>query len=300
MAWGMLRADHEVPRRGARVVLLPRAMARLKTTNTPDLAVLLTPTSPMTLAVEQAMLRGHTTTVAAMPVADRIAVRIAGAIAENRIQAGQRLLEADISAMLQVSRAPVREALRILERERLVEFQARHGAVVTEPDADDLRDIYVVRDALYQILLQQLMDERLDDLRATFVRHMPRIAKAADEAAVDDYALQSFLLNLAMIDLCRNRVVVDQLTSLSLRTLRYVRMGLAADPALLGSSLKSWRALETAIGRRDIAAVLETARQRITGSRDAAVRAIQPADAVPTPPARQAPPAARRRKPAVA
>ena len=70
------------------------------------------------------------------------------------IHAGQRLLEKDISEMLQVSRAPVREALRILERERLVEFEARRGAVVTAPDADDLRNIYVVRGALYRIMLR--------------------------------------------------------------------------------------------------------------------------------------------------
>ena len=254
-------------------------MARLKTANTPDLQVLLAPTSPMMLAVEQAVLRGHTWSVAAAPVADRIAVRIAGAITMNLFQAGHRLLEKDLSETLQVSRAPVREALRILERERLVEFQARHGAVVTAPDAADLRDIYVVRDALYQILLQQLMAERPDALRATFDRHMPRIAKAADETAVDDYTLQSFLLNLEMTALSSNRLVVDLLTSISLRTLRYVRLGLAADPTLLRSSLKTWRALQRAVERKDVLAVLETARNRIAGSRDAAVRAISPSKA---------------------
>ena len=122
----------------------------------------------------------------------------------------------------------------------------------------------------------------MDDLAATFARHMPRIAKAADERSVDDYALQSFLLNLAMIDLCPNGVLVDQLTSLSLRTLRYVRIGLAGDPSLLVSSLKSWRALERAISRRDIAAVLDTAGRRITGSRDAAVQALRTPDQAPT------------------
>lgn len=255
-------------------------MARLKTANTPDLAVLLQPTSPMMLAVEQAVLRGHQWSLAAMPVADKIAVRIAGAITMNLIQAGHRLLESDISEVLHVSRAPVREALRILERERLVEFQARRGAVVTAPDAKDLMDIYVVRDALYQILLQQLMDERPGDLLAAFEMHMPKIARAADEGAVDDYALQSFLLNLAMTDLCTNRLIVDLLTSMALRTLRYVRLGLVANPELLRASLRTWRALQRAIQRRDVASVLETARKRMAGSRDAAVRAIPPA---PTP-----------------
>jgi DNA-binding GntR family transcriptional regulator len=249
-------------------------MARLKTANTPNLEVLLAPTGPMLLAIEQAVLRDQKWSLTAVPVADRIAVRIAGAITMNLIEAGHRLLEKDISEALRVSRAPVREALRILERERLVEFQARHGAVVTAPDTQDLLDIYVVRDALYQILLQQLMDERPEELQALFERHMTGIAKAADDASVDDYTVQSFLLNLAMTDLSRNRVIVDLLTSVSLRTLRYVRMGLAANPDLMRTSLKTWRALQRAIERRDLLAVLQTARKRIAGSRDAAVRAI--------------------------
>jgi DNA-binding GntR family transcriptional regulator len=256
-------------------------MARLKTTNTPNLEVLLIPPSPMMLAVEQAILRGHKWSLAAAPVADKIAVRIAGAITMNLIHAGQRLLEADISEVLHVSRAPVREALRILERERMVEFEARRGAVVTAPEVDDLLHIYVVRDALYQILLQQLMDECPDELQAVFERHMPKIIKAADDSSVDDYTLQSFLLNLTMTELASNRLIVDLLTSISLRTLRYVRLGLAANPELMHSSQKTWRALQRAVERRDVAGVLDTARKRIEGSRNAAVRAIVPPDVPP-------------------
>lgn len=256
-------------------------MARLKTTNTPNLEVLLIPPSPMMLAVEQAILRGHKWSLAAAPVADKIAVRIAGAITMNLIHAGQRLLEADISEVLHVSRAPVREALRILERERMVEFEARRGAVVTAPEVDDLLHIYVVRDTLYQILLQQLMDECPDELQAVFERHMPKIVKAADESSVDDYTLQSFLLNLTMTELASNRLIVDLLTSISLRTLRYVRLGLAANPELMHSSQKTWRALQRAVERRDVAGVLDTARKRIEGSRNAAVRAIAPPDVPP-------------------
>ncbi len=129
-------------------------MGRLKTTNTPELEALLSPEAsqnPVTLAVEQALRRGRDWSA---PVAEQIAVRLAGLIAIDLIHAGQRLLEKDISAVLQVSRAPVREALRILERERLIEFRARRGAVVTAPDARELRDIYVVRETLFAILLR--------------------------------------------------------------------------------------------------------------------------------------------------
>lgn len=264
-------------------------MARKKTTNTPDLSALLTPQTPIMVAVEQAVLRGSEWSQAVAPVAEQIAVRLAGVITMDLIQAGQRLLEKDISETLRVSRAPVREALRILERERLVEFQPRRGAIVTAPDAKDLRDIYVVRSALYRIFLRQMMERRPAELEAVFERLMPRLIAAAEQQSVDAFALESFALNMAMLSLSENRLVGDLLASISLRTLRYVRLGLAADPSRIPLAMKTWRELHRAVKRRDIDAVLDTATKRIESSRDAAVRAIgSPA------PRAQAKPAERR------
>jgi len=253
-------------------------MARLKTTNTPELGALLSPgmsQNPVTLAVEQALMRGRDWSA---PVAEQIAVRLAGLITIDAIHAGQRLLEKDISEVLQVSRAPVREALRILERERLIEFRARRGAIVTAPDARDLRDIFVVRDTLFALLLRELMEERPEDLDALFEQHLPRVTKAVDES-VDAYTSASFLMGMTMADLSSNRLIADLLNSISLRTLRYVRLALAADPASLGNSLKAWRALNRAVAKRDIDLVLQTARKRIEYSREAAIRALSPAAA---------------------
>ncbi|MBL8382401.1 MAG: GntR family transcriptional regulator, partial [Burkholderiales bacterium] len=213
---------------------------------------------------------------ASAPIAEQIAARLAGVITLDLVHAGERLLEKDISEVLHVSRAPVREALRILERDRLVEFQARRGALVTAPDADELRDIFAVRSALYAILLEQLMQDRPADLAAVFDEHMPALERAAAESAVDAYAVASFLLNFAIADLGSNRLVTDLLKSIALRTLRYVRLGLAAAPSMLPNSVRSWRALARAVASGDAALVLETAARRIADTRDAAVRAIEP------------------------
>ncbi|WP_454738724.1 GntR family transcriptional regulator [Cupriavidus necator] len=249
-------------------------MGRLKTTNTPELQSLLTPQTPqnpVTLAVEQALMHGRDWSAS---VAEQIAVRLAGLITIDVIHAGQRLLEKDISDILEVSRAPVREALRILERERLIEFRARRGAIVTEPNAQDLRDIYVVRDALFAILLRQLMEECPEELDGLFDKFMPQIGKAVEDVSVDAYTSVTFLANMAMADLSSNRLVGDLLNSISLRTLRYVRLGLASNPGSLENSFKTWRALQRAVTRRDVDAVLQTARKRIESSRDAAIRAL--------------------------
>jgi DNA-binding GntR family transcriptional regulator len=273
-------------------------MARQKTTNTPDLSALLTPQTPIMVAVEHSILRAHKWSHAAAPVAEQIAVRLAGVITMDLIHAGQRLLEKDISEVLHVSRAPVREALRILERERLVEFQSRRGAIVTAPDAKDLRDIYVVRSALYAIFLRQLMEKRPADVDAVFERHMPKIMLAAEQS-VDAYTLQSFLLNIALLDLSENKLISDLLASISLRTLRYVRLGLAEDPDRIATAVKSWRALQRAVARRDIDEVLHMAGRRIDASRDAAVRAIVSPSAPASPVSRKAASTPARSRPSV-
>lgn len=249
-------------------------MARTKTTNPPDLRALLLPQTPIMAAVERAVRRSQEWSVAAAPVAERIAVLLAGVITIDLIHAGQRLLEKDLSDVLRVSRAPVREALRILERERLVEFQPRRGAIVTAPNAQDLRDIYAVRSALLEILFRQLMETRPADLEAVFARHIPRIAKAGKSGSVDAYALESFLLNMEVLELSANQLIADLLASIALRTLRYVRLGLAADRSRITTSVETWRALQEAIATRHVEQVMMTVARRINDSREAAVRAL--------------------------
>jgi DNA-binding GntR family transcriptional regulator len=251
-------------------------MARHKTQNLPDLSALLTPKNPLMLAVERAVLRGQDWAYASAPIAEQIAARLAGVITLDLVKSGQRLLEKDISEVLHVSRAPVREALRILERDRLVEFQARRGAIVTAPDENELRDIFRVRSVLYLTMLEQVANDSPGELEALLSERLPRLVKAADESP-DAYAVESFLLNFAIVDLCHNRLLVDILQSISLRTLRYLRLSMVAAPQSIRISLKRWRALLKAIVNRDNETLLSLAAQRLDEARDAAVQAIAPA-----------------------
>lgn len=61
---------------------------------------------------------------------------------------GKRLVEHDLAEQLQVSRTPVREALRRLESEGLIESSQRQGLVVKEYSEDEIREIYMIREAL--------------------------------------------------------------------------------------------------------------------------------------------------------
>lgn len=227
------------------------------------------------LAVERAVLRGQEWAYASAPIAEQIAVRLAAVITLDLVKAGQRLLEKDLSEVLRVSRAPVREALRILERDRLIEFQPRRGAIVTAPDEDELRDIFRVRSVLYLTMLEEVARENPSKLEALLTEHMPKLAKAADESA-DTYAVESFLLNFAIVSLCRNRLLVDILHSISLRTMRYVRLGFVAAPESIRRSYRAWRELQMAASKNDVERLISLASLRLDEAREAAIRTLDP------------------------
>ncbi|MDE1147399.1 MAG: GntR family transcriptional regulator [Azospirillaceae bacterium] len=70
------------------------------------------------------------------------------AILSGRLPGGTPLRQEDLAAAFGVSRMPVREALRQLESQALLDFQPHKGAVVTEISAADAADTYAIRQAL--------------------------------------------------------------------------------------------------------------------------------------------------------
>lgn len=76
------------------------------------------------------------------------------AILNGSLPGGSRLVQADIAAQLNVSTTPVREALRDLTSDGLVQFDPHRGAVVYEIDMDELKEIYEIRKALESLAIR--------------------------------------------------------------------------------------------------------------------------------------------------
>lgn len=80
-----------------------------------------------------------------MRAVDQAYQTVRDGIIAGRYPPSTRITEQDIAAAAGVSRTPVREALRRLHAEGLVEFQANHGAVVTEWSAEDADEVFELR-----------------------------------------------------------------------------------------------------------------------------------------------------------
>ena len=109
---------------------------------------------------------------AAAPLSTDLFVRLRDDIVLGKLKRGYKLTEQNICDQYKVSRTPVREALRQLEAEGLIETVPNRGAFVIGFSSQDLSDMYLLRSA-YEIqavrwAIERITDEELEALEETF------------------------------------------------------------------------------------------------------------------------------------
>jgi len=126
------------------------------------------------------MKRTQQSPVASQRVADLLAERILS----GQLKPGERLKQDELAAELNLSRIPVRDALRILETRGLVSLRANAGARVTSLTVRDMEISYRIRETLEPMLLAEsipnLTEQDLEDM------HEAKVKLDAVEH-VDDY-----------------------------------------------------------------------------------------------------------------
>ena len=81
------------------------------------------------------------------------------AIITGEIPAGERIVETDYADRLHISRTPLREALRKLERDGLVEYVMRRGVIVHAFTTEDVEQIYTIRNCLEMLTLPDIIEK---------------------------------------------------------------------------------------------------------------------------------------------
>ena len=113
------------------------------------------------------------------------------AIITGDIPAGERIVETESAERLHISRTPLREALRKLERDGLVEYVVRRGVVVRAFTEEDVDQIYTIRNALEMLTLPYIIEravpEDIASLRAKLAE-MDRVAATDDVEALSPLA----------------------------------------------------------------------------------------------------------------
>lgn len=121
---------------------------------------------------------------------ERVAHQLRVRIIRGEIPAGTHLVEDALAAEYDVSRGPIRDALRLLDGEGLVRPQ-RRGVIVKPFTPDDVAELYSVRLAIELLSLEQSAAADGDwSTAARLVDEMRRDAKAADQHRFAEHDLE--------------------------------------------------------------------------------------------------------------
>jgi DNA-binding GntR family transcriptional regulator len=139
------------------------------------------------------------------------------AIMDSHFKPGERLVERTLCEMTGVSRTSIREALRHLEAEGLVEVVPNRGPIVARLSLDDVSDLYELR-ASIEGLAGRLLVERADDKTISDVVESFGRLKAAfeinDASKLSSAATEFYDVFLAG---CGNKLLANVARSLSSR-----------------------------------------------------------------------------------
>lgn len=201
-------------------------------------------------------------------------------IYEGALAPGRRLDENEVAAALGVSRTPVREALRQLAAQGLVEIRSRRGCFVMELTLQDQKDIFPIMARLEGWVAHDVAEhatkedlDRLGEINAALERH----AAAAD---VDRYWAANHVFHTALQDLVGNRWLQDLLGELR-RKIGLFRQRSLRLPGRVNRSIAEHRALMKALRARDGARAEAVMREHLMNQLDALLRLERDAEAQP-------------------
>lgn len=120
----------------------------------------------------------------------KVTTKLRELILKGEFKMGERLMQEEWAKNLGVSRMPVREALRQLEVEGLVQIEPRRGAVVMPISTDDIEEIFQLRAILEGKAVEQsvtyLVEEDIEEL-AELYEKMLKLTK--NEIDIEEYML---------------------------------------------------------------------------------------------------------------
>jgi DNA-binding GntR family transcriptional regulator len=185
--------------------------------------------------------------------------RLRVAIRHQELKPGDRLREAELAERLGVSRTPVREALKRLQADGLIQVAPPRGFIVTQLTHRRVMELYAMREVLAGVAArfaaEQAAPMEIQSLQQ-LVSQQSAARNATEAAGLNDRLTQ------AMISAAHNEYLTRATNSLT-DALELLGATTYSIPGRIESGWKENRKIVEAIARRDGAAAEEAARQHI-------------------------------------
>ncbi len=181
---------------------------------------------------------------------DEVAAQLRERIFAGELAPGMFLDEPRLAQEMNISRTPLREALKVLTVEGLVRHEPRRGCFVGEVTERDLDEIFPVIGLLEGRCAHEAARNATDaDLEALEALHQ-RLAKHARARRINEYYEANFAIHEAIIRLADNRWLASVIADLR-KILKLARLQQLHAPGRLDQSLTEHLAVFAALKARD-------------------------------------------------
>jgi DNA-binding GntR family transcriptional regulator len=210
----------------------------------------------------------------AAPLREQVTDILRADIVAGKLEPGDRLVEMTLCARFAVSRPVVREGLRHLAAEGLVESIPNHGTVVTQLTLEDARDLYEVRASLEGLAGELFAKRATDAERAALKTAFDKIERSYSTGVLAEQLHGKDEFYDVLLNGAGNNVIHSTLVGIHARVqmLRGVSMQV---PGRLRTSLSELREITEAAVAGDSAAAGDACRRHIEHAADIALDALR-------------------------
>ena len=156
-----------------------------------------------------------------LPLRDVVFNTLRQAILRGELKPGERLMEVQLANKLGVSRTPIREAIRKLEKEGLVTIEPRRGAYASQISTDDMVEILEVRQNM-EGLAAFFAASRMNPEQ---MRELEDVSKKYNQAVADgnmqDMITYDTRFHRIIVESCNNKILVQMIEQLQELVLRF-------------------------------------------------------------------------------
>ena len=194
-------------------------------------------------------------------------------IVHGQLQPGVKVPEKDLCETYAVSRTPLREALKVLASEGLIELLPNRGARVSQITQEDLEELFPVMGALEalagELACQNITDRELDDLR----RHHDDMVAFYRAGDLDSYYAVNQRIHEGILEAARNPTLTAHYRALSARVQR-ARYVANTTPERWAQAVEEHGRIMTHLAARDGQGLADTLRQHLQNKLAAVSQAL--------------------------
>ena len=218
--------------------------------------------------------------IARLALHDQVVARLRTLLVEGHIAPGAKLNERELCDLLRVSRTPLREAIKLLAAEGLVDLLPNRGAVAVKLTEADILNTFEVLAGL-EAMSGELAAERITDTELAEIRAMHfEMLAAFTRRDLSNYYRLNALIHAGINDAAKNPVLTNTYKSINARV-QSLRFRTNQNEVKWKRAMQEHEMMVRALEDHDAAAMRKVLVEHLVNKRNTVIDLLRAGDAYP-------------------